>query len=155
MANVNHKDLPNSELHEPKGISTASTGTVYVSDGAGSGTWQDPSHAYTLNARIDNISTADDVYLAVPQSGTITKIYSVIDGVLTAADAGLTFSIGAVPITGSAITVAYTGSAAGDVDSSTPSAANTVVAGDSIKISTDGLSTGTVACTLSLLISVE
>lgn len=38
-----HSTLTNSELHEPKDVSTASHGDVYVADGAGSGTWEHPS----------------------------------------------------------------------------------------------------------------
>lgn len=34
-----HKTLPDAELHEPKGAATAVAGTVYISDGAGSGSW--------------------------------------------------------------------------------------------------------------------
>src|ERR1700740_1183986 len=40
MANVAHSTLTGSQLHEPKGADTAATGTVYVSNGAGSGSWQ-------------------------------------------------------------------------------------------------------------------
>ena len=40
MADVQHKDIPDAELHEPKGAAGASVGTVYVSNGAGSGSWQ-------------------------------------------------------------------------------------------------------------------
>lgn len=36
---VSHATLTGAELHEPKGIATASTKTVYVADGAGSGSW--------------------------------------------------------------------------------------------------------------------
>lgn len=39
---IEHKDIPDSERHEPKGASTALSGTVYVSDGAGSGSWVIP-----------------------------------------------------------------------------------------------------------------
>lgn len=39
MANVSHASLTGSELHEPKGADTAALGTVYVANGAGSGTW--------------------------------------------------------------------------------------------------------------------
>ena len=42
MATVQHKDLTGTSLHEPKGADSASSGTVYVSDGAGSGSWNDP-----------------------------------------------------------------------------------------------------------------
>lgn len=34
-----HKDLTGADLHEPKGVSTASSGQVYVADGSGSGSW--------------------------------------------------------------------------------------------------------------------
>lgn len=39
MANVSHASLTGSNLHEPKGIASAALGTVYVADGAGSGSW--------------------------------------------------------------------------------------------------------------------
>lgn len=34
-----HRDLTGADLHEPKGIDTASLGEMYVADGAGSGSW--------------------------------------------------------------------------------------------------------------------
>lgn len=40
MANVQHATLPESELHEPKGVSVASSDSFYVANGAGSGTWK-------------------------------------------------------------------------------------------------------------------
>lgn len=40
MARIQHKDLTDDLLHEPKGASTASTGTVYVADGEGAGTFK-------------------------------------------------------------------------------------------------------------------
>lgn len=39
---MDHANIPEAGLHEPKGASTAAAGTVYVSDGAGSGSWEDP-----------------------------------------------------------------------------------------------------------------
>jgi len=35
-----HSSLPEAELHEPKGVSTASADEVYGADGSGSGSWQ-------------------------------------------------------------------------------------------------------------------
>lgn len=35
-----HKDIVDAHRHEPKGISTAIAGTMYVADGAGSGSWR-------------------------------------------------------------------------------------------------------------------
>lgn len=40
MANVSHASLSGSNVHEPKGIAGASANQVYVSNGAGSGVWQ-------------------------------------------------------------------------------------------------------------------
>jgi len=40
MANVAHSGLTGADLHEPKAIAAAAANKVYVSDGAGSGTWQ-------------------------------------------------------------------------------------------------------------------
>ena len=39
---IEHKDTPEAGLHEPKGASTASSGQVYVGNGAGSGAWEAP-----------------------------------------------------------------------------------------------------------------
>jgi len=38
---VQHRLIPEAQLHEPKGISTAVINKVYKSNGAGSGTWDD------------------------------------------------------------------------------------------------------------------
>jgi hypothetical protein len=36
-----HKDLTGADLHEPKGIASATAGQILVADGAGSGAWTD------------------------------------------------------------------------------------------------------------------
>ena len=36
---IQHKDIPEAQLHEPKGVSLATSGKVYIADGAGSGAW--------------------------------------------------------------------------------------------------------------------
>jgi len=47
MATVQHSALTDPNLHEPKGVSTAAAGKVYVANGSGSGSWVYPSgHAY-------------------------------------------------------------------------------------------------------------
>lgn len=40
---VQHSALTGAELHEPKGVASASSGQVYIANGAGSGTWTTPS----------------------------------------------------------------------------------------------------------------
>lgn len=47
MATVQHSVLTDPNIHEPKGVSTAAAGKVYVANGSGSGTWVYPAgHAY-------------------------------------------------------------------------------------------------------------
>lgn len=43
MADVEHNEIQDPEIHEPKGVSSASSGEVYVADGLGSGDWTDYS----------------------------------------------------------------------------------------------------------------
>lgn len=80
------------------------------------------------------------VYRVVsPVAGTIKKLWSVLlHAALATGDCTLTASINGTPITDGAITIAQAGSAAGDVDSATPSAANVVAAGDVIEITVGG-----------------
>ena len=42
MANIQHKNIPDNQLHEPKGVASASANTVYMADGLGSGSWMAP-----------------------------------------------------------------------------------------------------------------
>lgn len=88
---------------------------------------------------IDLIGANTEVKRVVsPVAGTISKIYSVINGALTTGDATLTGKIGAVAITTGAITITQAGSAAGDVDVVSPSAAKTVAVGDVISVTVGG-----------------
>jgi len=108
-----------------------------------------------LNVSLADVSTSSTVYIASPIAGTIEKIYTVIDGAIATADAVLTASIGAAAITGGVVTIANAGSAAGDVDVATPTAANVVAVGDQINIATNGASTNTVVANISILITLS
>lgn len=92
---------------------------------------------------IGDVSTAGSVFVVPGVAGTVVGVSNVIDAAITAADAGLTFEIGGVEITGADITIANAGSAAGDVDQSTPSALNVITASDALEVVKDGLSTTT------------
>ncbi len=59
MANVEHKDITGANLHEPKGVATASVGKVYVADGAGSGTWDFAKPPGTLAAAAGEVYVSD------------------------------------------------------------------------------------------------
>ncbi len=106
-----------------------------------------------ITAEIDDISSAASHWVVSPIAGTITKIYTVIDGAITVGDAAITFELGGTAITDSAITIAYSGSAAGTVDSSTPSALNTVAVGDAIECITYGGSTDAAKARITLEIT--
>lgn len=107
-----------------------------------------------LTVIMDDISTAGSAFTVSPYAGTISKIQSVIDGAIITADAGITTEIGGAAITSGAITIANSGSAAGTVDSATPTAANTLAVGDALEVITDGASANTVRGTFIFTISL-
>lgn len=143
-----HADVSSSNIHEPKGAAAASANTAYIADGAGSGSFSlvspdsitglNNANSMTLDIYFDDIQTAHSHFVVAPIAGTVTKIYTVIYTSFTTADNVITTSIGGTPLTNGAITITQSGSAAGDVDSSTPTAANTVSAGQAIEIASDG-----------------
>jgi len=57
MANVAHSTLTGADLHEPKGISTAGVNTVYVANGAGSGTWSSSGVLLGTTGQIADFAT--------------------------------------------------------------------------------------------------
>lgn len=40
MTTIQHKDIPDAQLHEPKGVSSSAAGYAYIANGTGSGTWK-------------------------------------------------------------------------------------------------------------------
>lgn len=67
MADIQHSAITDPNIHEPKGITTALNGQMYVADGGGSGNWKFTSgHAYG-ELFISNNSTAQTLPAA---SGT-------------------------------------------------------------------------------------
>lgn len=91
---IQHKLIPDADLHEPKGIAAQVASKVYVSNGSGSGTWQYPSgkvhgeifidagttsqtlsaaSAYAkLNPTLEWQSGVNSVLTLTPANGTIT-----------------------------------------------------------------------------------
>jgi hypothetical protein len=106
-----------------------------------------------ITLELDDISTLSSAYAVAPFAGTVNKIYSVIYGSIATADAFLTPRINAFAMTSGTITVANSGSGAGDIDSSTPSANNTIAAGDLLEVITNGASTNTVRATITMVIT--
>lgn len=162
---IAHKDVSASNIHECKGANTASVDTVRISDGAGSGTWAKiPPASITgvnninkvcMSIELTDISTPASYYIVIPIAGVISKFYTVIESNITGSNAGIALYINGVAVTNGTITVTQSGSAAGDIDSCTPTAANIVTAGQAIEVRLDGASSGTCRATGTFLIDVS
>ena len=107
---------------------------------------------YFLTAKITNISASGSTFVPVPDGGRVIKIITSIKNAISSANAALSWEIGGTAITGGAITVATSGSAAGDIDTATPTAANEVAEDGSIEMITDGASSNTIKLVVTFVI---
>lgn len=115
---------------------TASAAELNIMDGVTATTAE-------LNEQVLSFDIADGsaeavYYLVSPHAGTISKIWTVIDDVVSTADITITAAIGATPVTNGVVTIATAGSAAGDIDSATPTAANVLTAGQAMNFTVTG-----------------
>ncbi len=106
-----------------------------------------------LSATIQDVSTAGQAYVVSPWAGKVTAVYSVLNAAIATGDATLTVKNDAGSSMGT-ITIANAASAAGDLDSLTPTTNNTVSAGDRIEVETDGGSTNAVAVDLTIVVQI-
>lgn len=166
MADIQHVNITDPQIHEPKGASTASSGTVYVADGSGSGSWQvlalaslnwtsvqaeiqsdlndgslDVIGDLYLSAVIEDISTAGSVLVPVPDNCTVVGASLVLGGPISTANAAVSFKNSAGAGMGTPVTVPYTSSAKGDQYSFTATGNNVLTGPTWIEIETDGGST--------------
>lgn len=111
---------------------------------------QNVIHEVEMGSLSNKASDAAVLRHVVTFSGSITKIYGVLNAALATGDATLTAKINGVAVTNGVLTVTQSGSAANDVDVATPTAANTFVAGDVISITGGGASTATSTSNISL-----
>jgi len=106
-----------------------------------------------INTTID-LTNGSSGHVPMPIAGTIDKIYTVLKGgAVTTNNATCTFKIGTTAITDGVVTVTASGSAIGDVDVATPSAANTVAAGDYVQCTVSNTPGGSRTAEVTLLIS--
>lgn len=101
MAIIQHKDIPDAQLHEPKGIASATVGQTYVADGAGGGVWK-LEQAYGEMQVLQN-STALAVTAATDSTLYTTSDYIKITGIWSAGVVdGITYANDqlTVPVTG-------------------------------------------------------
>ena len=85
---IEHSELPDELLHEPKGASTAAAGTVYIADGAGSGSFTKlPTSSLDITAAniiditpssIDETIALDGAALAQVADGTLTDVQAFV-----------------------------------------------------------------------------
>ena len=85
---IEHSELPDELLHEPKGASTAAEGTVYIADGAGSGSFKkiptsslDIVEASIIDitpSTIETTVTLDGASLAQVADGTLTDVQAFV-----------------------------------------------------------------------------
>ena len=77
---VQHVDITDPDLHEPKGVSTALIGQAYIADGAGSGTWSDfartllGAQGYAEANATATAVAAVDTALAVALGTTVAEV---------------------------------------------------------------------------------
>lgn len=102
-----------------------------------------PIGEFYLMTQLADLSTASSAWVAVPAVGDVQTVKTIIATAITGADATVTAEINGTAITGISITVTQSGSAAGDVDTDTATAANTLAVGDALELITDGGSTTT------------
>lgn len=85
---IEHSELPDELLHEPKGASTAAAGTVYIADGAGKGSFAKlPTSSLEITAAnivditpssIDETIVLDGAALAQVADGTLTDVQAYV-----------------------------------------------------------------------------
>ena len=107
---------------------------------------------YFITSTIADISTASSTLVPVPDGGRVIKIITALQGAIGTANAAITFEIGGTAITGGGITVTQSGSAAGDVDTAEPTAANEVLEDGTIEMITDGASSNTIKLVVTFVI---
>lgn len=72
MANIQHSTLTDPNLHEPKGISTASANTVYMANGSGSGTYTNVNRLPGTGwGQYSNTVYVSTTYLAISTTAVI------------------------------------------------------------------------------------
>lgn len=107
---------------------------------------------YALTTEVA-LTDGDSGYVVAPFAGTISTIKSVlVGGAVATNDAVVTGKIGSTAITNGVITIANAGSAIGDMDTCTPSAANVVAAGDVIKFTVSGTPGGSRSAHVTILV---
>lgn len=150
-----HSVITDPNIHEPKGIAAASANTAYWANGSGSGAFGKvnssridttsifDTNKFSLTAVLEDVSTASSLRIPLPYACTLNRVTTILGGAITVANSTITVTNSTGPATVGTITVAFSGSAEGDIDTLNASINNTFTAGTYVKIATDGASTDT------------
>lgn len=90
---IQHKDIPDNQLHEPKGAATAAVDTVYVANGTGSGSFRKLGIEELDNIVVD-LDEAN-TKLVTTGSGYIAAVRDVVYGSMVITNNTNAFTIGA------------------------------------------------------------
>lgn len=146
---VQHADLTGADLHEPKGVSTAPEGSVYIADGAGTGLWSKVGadnidetsvlnvNKFSLSVYFADIGTAGSIYIPISEDCALTKVTTALQKAIAGSNTALTVANYSNTTIGT-VTIGFSGSAAGDIDTLIPASNNTFAAGTFLKITSDG-----------------
>ncbi len=145
---VEHNTLTGSSLHEPLPIDSAGTvdaGKVITPSAvsAGEGVLRNLVESEVLTKktyitmRFPTFDTDTDIFYPINFAGVIENIRSAINASFTGADNTLTCKINGTGITNGVITIIQSGSAAGDVDTATPTANRTLAVGNYIQVTSN------------------
>lgn len=142
---VEHKNLTGDQLHEPKGVETAAAGSVYVADGAGSGTWSDPAESinninlFSMEQRFDDLGTAGSIIFNVPYKSELKAVNILLYGPIDV-DTAITVYINGVLFADS-LTIAAAGTTAGQKKTLAVTTPHSIPAGSLVSITSNGAST--------------
>ena len=75
IANIQHKDIPDSQRHEPKGIDSAAQHQIYIANGGGSGSWSKVGSLNLHNLGSDG-GVAGKIILTDGANGFNSKVFS-------------------------------------------------------------------------------
>ena len=135
MVTVTLALLSSANPHEPNGVAPANSEDVYVADGSGSGAWKGQS--LLLDLKLTDISSSFDRYVPIPVACKALHITTALSAAISGSDLVLTVKNAAGSSMGT-ITVTQSGSAAGDIDTLTPSSNNTFAANTALEIEGNG-----------------
>lgn len=166
---IQHSVITDPDIHEPKGAAAAAADTIYAANGAGSGAWALVAYASLAAACIQSlkdavetdigtgtlvipdaevyvtviipdVSTASTILIPIPEDSEVLSLTTVLEGAITLADATVTLKNAADAAVAS-VTVAFTGSATGDLDQDAAPTNASLTGPTYLKLATDGGST--------------